>query len=115
MDQKLLEKLRQKQGLVQMPDGSEGVPVTLQFKGEVPAAPRPERKRWLINHFCGLGKQLANFPVMIDPDSVSVSGQTVEAVCPTDRLSEFRAAVEPTGHRVDVLRTMQAVPEVKTV
>lgn len=108
MDEQLINKLRDKQNLLQMPDGSEGVAVTMQFKGAVPALPRPERKKWLLQHFSSIGKELAGMPVQIDSVSVSVSGQTIEAICSVDRLADLRAVVEPKGLRVDVVRTIQA-------
>jgi|SRR5882724_1785123 len=108
MDEELIKKLRDQQNLLHMPDGSEGVAVTVQFKGSVPALPRQERKKWLLNHFSSIGKELAGIPLQIDNQSVSISGQTIEAVCAVDHLAELRAVVEPKGHRVDIVRTIQA-------
>jgi len=111
MDQHLIEKLRLGQSLKKMQDGSEGVSVTVQFPGKVPAVSRPERKEWLREHFAQLGARLADLPVHLDTASVSVSGQTVEATCSLDCLPKLQQALESNGHKVEIVRTIQAVPE----
>jgi hypothetical protein len=111
MDDHLIDKLRIGESLKKMPDNREGVAVTVQFQGEVPAVSRPERKEWLRNHFAQLGAQLANLCVHLDPASVSVSGQTVEAICSLDCLPKLQHALESAGHKVEIVRTVQAAPE----
>ena len=110
MDERLLEKLRRDGALRKMRDGRDGVSVTVQFQGNVPAVARPARKEWLHEHFAELGAKLAYLPINFDTSSVSVSGQTVEATCAVDCLPELRQAVEPGGHKVELVRTVQAVP-----
>ena len=109
MEEHVIQELRKKQSLHPLPQGNEGVMVTLQFKGDVPAKGRPERKQWLVDHFNCVEKSLIDLPVKIDTQSVSVSGQTIEAVCDVNHLADLRAVVEPTGHRVDIMRTVQVV------
>jgi hypothetical protein len=111
MDEHLIEKLRRGESLHKMQDGREGVSVTVQFQGTVPAVSRPERKEWLRQHFAQLGTKLAYLPIRLDPASVSVSGQTVEATCAVDCLPQLQQAVEHGGHKVEIVRTVQAVPE----
>jgi hypothetical protein len=110
MEGNLIQKLRRDGNLHKMQDGREGVSVTVQFQGTVPAVSRPERKEWLREHFAQLGTKLANLPIHLDPATVSVSGQTVEATCAVDCLPQLQRAVESGGHKVEVLRTVQAVP-----
>ncbi len=111
MDEHLIERLRRGQSLKKMQDGRDGVPVTVQFQGTVPFASRPERKEWLRQHFAQLGARLVHLPIQLDPASVSVSGQTVEATIALDCLSELRQTVESGGDKVEIMRTMQSALE----
>lgn len=108
MDPATLDKLRRNQALHQLPDGREGVEVTVQFVGQVPPAGRAARKDWLQARFSqardGLAPSLA-----IKPDSLSVSAQTVEAVVPVGDLDEMRERLSPEEFRLDVSLMRQIV------
>ena len=108
MDEEIIQKLRREGQLTPMPDGQEGVPITLQFKGEVPALQRPERKLWLEGVFTDWQEQQSHLPVQIEAGSVSLSGQTVDAVVATGQLDEVRKAAESSDLHVEIVRTIQA-------
>jgi hypothetical protein len=110
VDQHLIDKLRRDESLAKMQDGREGISVTVQYRGPVPAVSRSQRKEWLRDHFAKLGAELANLPIRLDPASVSVSGQTVEATCAVDCLPQLQLAVEQGPHKLEIQRTVQAVP-----
>ena len=110
VDEDRISKLRRDQKLARMPDGSEGVPISLQYKGSVPPLPREERKRWLLDHFAGLENKLSHLGIHLDPKTLSLSGQTVEAVCSVDCVEQVRKAVEPEQHEVTVVRSFQVTP-----
>lgn len=103
MDDPAIAKLRRDEGLQTLPDGSEAVPVTLQYQGAMPALSRSERKQWLRERFARLYGELR-----LDLESVSPSGQTVEALCPVARLREIREKIEANEDRVDIVQTRQA-------
>jgi hypothetical protein len=88
MDAKVVEKLRRNQSLHELPDGREGLDVTLQFVGDVPDASRRERRDWLERRFSTVQRQFGE-RVGVKPGSLSVSAQTVEAVVPLDEFDEL--------------------------
>lgn len=103
MDDPALAKLRRDEVLQTLPDGSEAVPVTLQYQGPMPTLPRNERKQWLRDHFTRLYGGLR-----LDLESVSPSGQTVKALCPVARFSEIREQIKANDDRIDIIRTRHA-------
>lgn len=108
MEGSIIHKLRQNQQLQRMADGREGVPITVQFKGPVPALPRPERKEWLAQHFGDLKRELADLPIQMDTASISLSGQTVEAICAVDYIEKLRSLCAGGEHDIEIIRTIQA-------
>lgn len=102
MEDKLIERLRRKQVLRILPDGREGVDVTVQFLGEVPSVTRPERKAWLRDHFTRVCEDVRCGKLVLKPDSVSVSAQTVQAVVPVNELETVRRELAEGQHRVDI-------------
>jgi hypothetical protein len=108
MDRGTLDKLRRNQALRQLPDGREGVDVTVQFVGQVPPSSRAERKTWLQERFSRAREQLGP-SLAIKPESLSVSAQTVEAVVPVSELDDVRKRLSPDEFKVDVSMTRQIV------
>lgn len=103
-DSAAIARLRRDEALRTLPDGTEAVPVTLQYQGQVPSMPRDQRRQWLHEHFAGLyGEE-----VQLDPGSVSPSGQTMEALCPVAQLGEVRRKVEANNDRLDIVRLRHA-------
>src|SRR4029450_3866892 len=89
MDAKSVDKLRRDQSLRELPDGREGIDVTLQFVGSVPAESRPERKDWLKKRF-SKANELFDAPLDLKPESLSVSGQSIDATVPVDDFDDIR-------------------------
>ena|SRR6185436_12396975 len=101
MDRGALEKLRRDQSLRTMADGREGVEVTVQYVGDPPRATRGERKNWLDDLFSQLSERLGP-RLEIKPGSLSLSGQTVEAVVPVAELDELSDQLSPHQFRLDL-------------
>ncbi len=107
MGEKELNKLRDQQGLVKLPDGTEGVPVTLQYRGHMPVMDRAGRKKWLQQQFGQVGTTLGKSQIVLKLDTVSPSSQTVEAICPVENFSKAKDLAKASGLRLDVLSKMQ--------
>lgn len=110
MDARLIEKLRRDQSLRELPDGREGIDVTLQFVGAVPAAPRPQRKAWLRGRFIDLQRQVHDC-LDLKPESLSVAAQSIEATVPVDTFDEICERLSHEDVRVAVVRSVQVVDQ----
>jgi hypothetical protein len=108
MNAKIVEKLRDTQSLRELPDGREGVDVTLQFMGRVPTVPRPQRKDWLQQHFSSVQRQFED-RLGIKPDSLSVSAQSVEATVPVEDFDEISAQLSRGDVRLAVTELVQVL------
>ena len=108
MDPKIVDKLRRDQSLRELPDGREGVDVTLQFVGSVPADSRPERKTWLTKRFSNV-KERYDARVNLKPESLSVSGQSIDATVPVEEFDEIRDQLSQEGVRLNVTRMVKVV------
>lgn len=108
MHEDVISKLRRAGQLTHMANGREGVPITLQFKGKVPQLQRSERKRWLEDLFKDWTSKHDHLPVEIDAQSVSLSGQTIDAKCSIDHIDDIRQASEIDGLQLEVARVIQA-------
>ena len=88
-------------GLV-VPDssGRDAVRVYLQYMPDIGGASRTERRTALRDRFDSLAGNRAGDEVELDPKSLSVSGQTIEALVPVDRFDEV--ASELAGDDVNV-------------
>jgi hypothetical protein len=102
MEDELIRRLRRNQNLQTLPDGREAVDVTVQFLGEVPEVPRPERKRWLRDHFDRVVEQVPADKLAVQPDSISVSAQTIKALVPVNELDAVQATLADSNHRLDI-------------
>jgi hypothetical protein len=108
MDAKVVDKLRRDQSLHELPDGREGIDVTLQFVGSVPAESRPERKDWLKKCFSNVKERLDS-RLDLKPESLSVSGQSIDAVVPVEEFDDIREKLSQEGVR------LAAAPMIKVV
>lgn len=110
-DQNDLEKLR-RLGLVRtMPDGTEAVKITAQYRGAPSSSDRGAWRAQMEAWQSLLSGELANFGAQIVPDSLSLSAQTVEAVVPTRRLDEVAKKLSDKDVRVDLVVPRQVVTE----
>ena len=99
MDAHTLDLLRRQQLIRRLPDGREAIAVTLQYRGELPGLTRVARRSWLTDRFSAVGGTVDG--MTIEPDTLSVSGQTVNAVVPIDDVEELRLRL-PEELRLDV-------------
>jgi hypothetical protein len=100
MDPDMLLQLRRTGSLVELEDGSEGVPVTLQYRGELEGASRAERRGHLRGEFERIAGEAG---VTVDPETVSAASQTIEGVLPVDRYDELVKDLRERNVRVDIL------------
>lgn len=108
MDTKIVEKLRRNQLLKKLPDGREAVDVTLQVLGSLAPAPRDKRRQWLRERFSNV-KQRLGLKLDMKPDSLSVSGQTVQATVALTEFDDVREELSREGVRVDIMTPMQVI------
>jgi hypothetical protein len=106
MDAHTLELLRRQQLVRRLADGREAVAVTLQYSGDVPPFSRAERRRWLSERFAELSDAMGG--LAIEPETLSVSGQTVNAVIPVEDVERLRGQLSDTL-RLDIPINRQIV------
>jgi hypothetical protein len=93
--------------LEQLPDGSDGVRVYLQYRPRLDPGSRAERREALHSAFEELTADKPH--VMLDPKSLSVSGQSIEATVPLERFDEVERELADSGLGVNVVRDYQVV------
>jgi len=112
MDSSIIQKLRQDQALVTLPDGGEGVQVTLEYPGPIPEPSRAGRKKWLCGHFQGVMKQLKQDGIglvtSVLEEGISTSGQSLRAAVPVKQLAQLREHLEQTKHKMGIITRHQA-------
>jgi hypothetical protein len=108
IDPKVVDKLRRNQSLRELSDGREGVDVTLQFLGSVPAQSRPEPKDWLKTRFSNV-KARIDARLDLKPESLSVSAQSIDATVPVDDFDDIQEKLSQEGVRVNVTQTVKVV------
>jgi hypothetical protein len=108
VDPRIIDKLRRDQSLRQLPDGRQGVDVTLQHVGSVPAESRPERKDWLSKRFSSLNTQF-DARLHLKPESLSISGQSIDATVPVDDVDDLQEKLSRQGVRLAITRMVKVV------
>lgn len=109
MDLKLLKKLRQLGAIEHLDAGADGVRVSLQCRLKLTEQSRIRRRDVLKSEFERIADDLSKEGVKVDLDSISVSGQTVEAVLPLDKYDDLTDKLSKQDVRVDPLTTEQIV------
>lgn len=110
MDTDHIARLRRDQMLSTLDDGSEAVSLAVQFPGDLPRLDRAARREWLHSHFSQLGEALPVNALEMHPETLSISGQSIEARCAVRELPKVKQLLESSGHRVSITRKLQAVP-----
>ena len=87
MDEKILKEMENLDQLILLENGMRGVPVVLQYKPRLHHQPRADRKTFLTNEFKAVQNQIGTSGVRIDLETVSPSGQLVQAIVPVDQLA----------------------------
>lgn len=107
MDIKLLNKLRQLGAIEHTDAGADGVRVSLQYRSRLTDSSRARRRDILKNEFERIAHDLVSEGVKVDLESMSISGQTVEAVLPVDKYDHLTDELNKQNVRVDPLTTEQ--------
>lgn len=109
LDADTLAKLH-KLGLIETAaDGSEGVRVSVQCRSDLAGQNRQQRRETLERWVETTATKLARFGAAVRPESLSVMGQTVEAVIPISKCETAEREFAKTGERLDVVMAHQAV------
>jgi|ERR1700682_5135611 len=107
MDRRSIEKLATLGAIATTSGGKEGVRVSLQDTRRFDDPSRHARRASLRETFERVNAQIQD--VDIDLESLSVSGQTVVAVLPTDRFEDIEQELKRQEIRVDLDITRNAV------
>jgi len=101
MDSDLLRRLGEAGALSSLGEGVSGVKVSLQYQPKLKVASRKERREELHDCFAHVAEQIAPTGAAVDLESISVLGQTVEAVLPVEEYEQIVAELEILEVRVD--------------
>ncbi len=111
MDEHKIQKLRNLGAISRLSTGAEGVRVSLQYKPRLGEPSRSARRDILQREFQKIASESAPEGTQVDLSSLSVSGQTVEAVLPVEHYDRVVSDLEQREIRVDELIDRQVVPE----
>lgn len=110
MDKDLIRKLRDLGALSRTSKGEEGVRVSLQYKPRLEEPSRSARREILQRAFRKVASEVLARGLECDLKSLSVSGQTVQAVLPVRDYESLVDELEQKDIRVDALLDQQIVP-----
>ena len=102
MDAKVLDKLYKIGAVERLPDGQDGVRVSLQYRGPMTNPSRSHRRDLLKQTFEDIARSIASEGAEVDLDSVSVSGQTVEAILPVAKYDDIESKLLEQNILVDL-------------
>ncbi|MHC4548631.1 MAG: hypothetical protein ACYTEZ_07620 [Planctomycetota bacterium] len=103
----IIRKLRMRGALKRLRTGDEGVEVSLMYEPRPEGASRAERRRFLEDEFRVLADEIDE--AELDLGSISVTGQTVSAKLPVDRLQVLCDRLQQRHIRVDIIVDRQIV------
>jgi hypothetical protein len=109
MDSKVLGKLYKLGAIDKLANGRHGVRVSLMWKTTLPATSRSARRNILQQKFAEVANDIRSDGAEVDPGSVSVSGQTVEAIFPVDNYDYITDKLKKQDIRVDLLTSEQVL------
>jgi len=96
-------KLEKLGALVTLHTGAQGVRVSLQYTPGLAEHSRSARRDTLRTEFERVAQSIASQGAEVDLDSISVSGQTVDACLPIDQYEELISKLHEQQIRVDLL------------
>ena len=91
-----------------LPNGENGVNVTLQCTKQFKGYSRQQRKEKLLKYFQTVVMELSS-NCLVDLDSISVSGQTIEGVIAVKHFDELNQKLSNKNIRVDLVIDRQIV------
>ena len=109
MDTNQSRKLRQLELLEALPSGVQGVRVSIQYLPRMSKGSRSERRALLEGRFRQIAGGLIGDGGMIEFDTLSVSGQCLEAVVPINHYDQIEHRLREKNIRIDVLIDRQVV------
>jgi len=109
MDSKLLERLYKLGAVNQLANGQDGVKVSLMWNSTLSQTSRSARRNLLQQKFESAANDILPDGAEVDLSSISVSGQTVEAVFPIDNFDQITDKLKQQSIRVDVLTNEQVL------
>lgn len=80
----------------------------VQLIPDVDGDSREARRAALVKRFEDVAKKYSDAGVEVDPSSISVGGQMIEAVVPVATYDEATRSLEDDGFRVDVAEPFDA-------
>lgn len=89
-------------------DGGEVVRIYLQYLPTLSVKSRGARAKALRSHFEKVAQTHAATGVQLHPDSLSESGQVIEALVPADRYQQAMHELEGDDIRVDLVQALPA-------
>jgi hypothetical protein len=109
MDSKVLEKLYKLGAVGRLANGQDGVRVSLMWNSALPQTSRSARRDLLQQKFECAANDILPDGAEVDLNSISVSGQTVEAVLPIDNYDDITDKLKQQSIRVDLLTKKQVL------
>lgn len=110
MDEHLVQRLRDLGAISRLETGQEGVHVSLQYKPRLEDPSRSARRDILQREFQKIATEVVPEGAEVRLESLSISGQTVEAVLPLGDYDRVVDDLEQREVRVDALVDRQIVP-----
>lgn len=107
MDPKVLDKLYKLGAVDRLPNGQDGVRVSLQYRSRLTSGSRSDRRDLLKQAFEDIAKDIVSDGAEVDLDSISVSGQTVEAILPVTQYDDITDKLNQQNVRVDLVEERQ--------
>lgn len=105
----MLEKLYKLGAIKQLGTGTDGIRVSLQYEPRITEPSRSERRSILHDEFQRVAESINKKGAEVDLNSISVSGQTVEAVLPISEYDEILDDLSTRGIRMDLLYDRQVI------
>ena len=109
MDSKVLEKLYKLGAVDRLANGQDGVRVSLMCSLTLSQTSRSARRDLLRQKFESAANDILPDGAEVDLNSISVSGQTVEAVLPIDNYDDITDKLKQQSIRVDLLTKKQVL------
>jgi hypothetical protein len=110
MDKDLVQRLRDLGAIARLETGQEGVRVSLHYKPRLEEPSRSARRDILQREFQKIASEVVPEGTEVHLESLSISGQTVEAVLPLGDYDRVVDDLEQREVRVDALVDRQIVP-----
>lgn len=109
MEGHVADQLRARGEVVRRTGDRDAVRVSLHYRRPLEAVARAERRKRLQSAFADIAAAERARGLRLDPESLSVSAQSVEATVPLDEYDALRGELEPLGVRLRVVRRMRLV------